>query len=51
MSSGLLVDPHLIHTVRRSQDKDFFCRHFAFGLCDGDFSITGFLQAIRFWPL
>ena len=37
MSSGLLVYQHLLHTVRRPQDKVFFCRQFGFGLCDGDF--------------
>ena len=43
MSSGLLVDLHLTHTVRRSQDKSF-CRQFGFGLCDGDSQVLKALQ-------
>ena len=46
MSSGLLVDLHLMHTVRRSQDKGF-CRQFGFGLCDGDFMSSQVLQALQ----
>ena len=46
MSSGLSVDLHLMHTVRRSQDKGF-CRQFGFGLCDGDFMSSQVLQALQ----
>ena len=46
MSSGLLVDLHSMHTVRRSQDKGF-CRQFGFGLCDRDFMSSQVLQALQ----
>ena len=47
MSSGLLVDLHLLHTVRRPQEKVFFCRQFVFGLCDGDFVSSQVVQALQ----
>ena len=47
MSSGLLVDLHLMHTVRRSQDKGFL-QAIWFGLCDGDFRMSSqVLQALQ----
>ena len=46
MSSGLLVDLHLLHTVRRPQ-KVCFLRQFGFGLCDGDFVSSQVVQALQ----
>ena len=47
MSSGLLVDLHLLHTVRRPQDKGYSCRQCGFGVCDGDFVSSQVVQALQ----